>query len=112
MDLWMNAIDLFLRVMGVLVLPLFFWWFNWKFEASHRRLKQAVDEANALTLSGAARLIRRHNSDLVRLKELVDRLSTQVDLLFAKVELLEAELRAGVSSEVGASGRRSSGVDW
>ena len=27
--------ELFLRVMGVLVLPLFFWWFNVKAEANH-----------------------------------------------------------------------------
>ncbi|MDE3078253.1 MAG: hypothetical protein KGJ86_22745 [Chloroflexota bacterium] len=126
---WTSFIDLFLRVMSLLVLPLFFWWFNLKFESNHRRLKQAVDEANALTLSGAARLLRRHNGDLTRLKQLVDRLSTQVDLLFAKVELLETELRTekwgqemgiegpGRLDVRGASGaqaaaRRSGSPDW
>ncbi|MHB8620925.1 MAG: hypothetical protein ACYDAG_15350 [Chloroflexota bacterium] len=90
---WLNVLDVFLRVMGVLVLPLFFWLVNLRLAASHQKLKQAVDEGSALTLSGAARLIRRHNADLSRLKEVADHLNTQVDLLFAKVELLEMELR-------------------
>ncbi|HUZ78556.1 MAG TPA: hypothetical protein VMV93_13340 [Chloroflexota bacterium] len=102
MDTLMNGIDLFLRLMGVLVLPLFFWWFNLKFEANHQRLKQVVDEASAMTLSEAGRLIRRHNADLARLKQLVDRLSTQVDLLFAKVERLEAELHVRSAADSAA----------